>query len=193
MDKNLRGIAEQVNIWTLRQDIKILISHLEDMTRNFLASHDHWIHRKENVEAGQLTEHILPPDVLKTILATAAPPLSTAVEPLQWYYENTFIQPLWTDQSLVYKVTLPLISTVTWRRVTVIAWPVPVGNHYVFQTVHVPTQFHCVYGLLRSTPVYDSHCYIVIAKTAALANTALVVARFTASPGELNSPELSTD
>ena len=36
-------------------------------------------------------------------------------------------------------------------------------------------------------------CYIVIAKTAALANTALVMARFTASPSELNSPELSTD
>ena len=32
------------------------------------------------------------------------------------------------------------------------------------QTVRVATQFPCVYELLRSTPVYDSHCYIVIAK-----------------------------
>ena len=92
MDKNLRGIAEQVYRWTHCQDIEILISHLEDMTCNFLASHNHWINRKENVEAGQLNEHILPPGVLKTILATEAPPLSTAVEPLQWYCENTFIK-----------------------------------------------------------------------------------------------------
>ena len=34
---------------------------------------------------------------------------------------------------------------------------------------------------------------LLLPKTAALANTALVMARFTASPGELNSPDLSTD
>ena len=93
-----------------------------------------------------------------------------------------------TDQSLVYKVTLPLISKVTWRRDTVIAWPVQIVSHYVSGTlpssvlfdtgninlvfeptfshivsvpliVPVAIQFSSVYELLHFTSVYDSHCY----------------------------------
>ena len=100
-----------------------------------MTAHDYWLHRKENLEAGQLTESLLPTEVLRSVLETAAPTLTTIVEPVQWYYENLNVQPLHLERSLVFRVNLPIVETTPYRYLQFAVWPIPLQSGYLHLTL----------------------------------------------------------
>ena len=79
----------------------------------------------ENMEAGRLTENILPPDVLLQILSTVARDQARLVEPIQWYYENTMIIPIWMEPQLIYQARLPMVDAIPCHHISFNTWPVP--------------------------------------------------------------------
>ena len=50
-----------INFMSIRHNTEVVISHIEHICRDFLADHDFWLHRKESLELGRLTEALLPP------------------------------------------------------------------------------------------------------------------------------------
>ena len=93
-----------------------------------LQSHEAFLHRKENLEAGRLTENILPHEVLKSILSNSDDGSTQMISPLQWYYENTAVVPIWFDHCLVYRAKLPLVGSTEWHHVIIRCWPMPLGD-----------------------------------------------------------------
>ena len=82
VNSRLRGLKLRSEMLVKRSEMEILISRLEDITRQFVRSHEAWLHRKENLEAGRLTENLLPPSVLESIL-TSERQQGQPIRPLQ--------------------------------------------------------------------------------------------------------------
>ena len=134
-DQKLRVLEQFVNRLTVRQDIEVTLGHLEEIGSDFLTAQDYWLHRKDNLEAGQLTEILLPTEVLRSVLETAAPTLTTIVEPVQWYYDNLNVQPLHFERSLVFRVNLPIVETTPYRYLQFAVWPIPLQSGYLHLTL----------------------------------------------------------
>ncbi len=115
----------RIRVQEARTDVEVLLTQIEDATRRYITAHEAFIHRKENLEAGRLTENILPPDVLQSLLGRADNENAQFVSPIQWYYENSVVIPIWTDTHLIYRTRLPLVDPIAWHHVTVQKWPVP--------------------------------------------------------------------
>ena len=124
----LSFLHQRLHIQERRMDIELMLQELESITHNYVRSHEAFLHRKENLEAGRLTENILSPEILQSILDSPGDGNVCIISPLQWYYENTAIVPIWIDQRLIYRARLPLVELVGWHHVTVHRWPVPVGD-----------------------------------------------------------------
>ncbi len=125
----LSSLARQLQLQTIRMDIEQILTQLEAAAQRFVRSHEAWLHRKENLEAGRLTENILPPPVLKSILNAAAQPADARrITPIQWYYEHIAIIPIWTGRTLIYKTRLPVVSPTQWHFVSLHKWPMPLKD-----------------------------------------------------------------
>ena len=127
LDNKIRGLAVKSAARHRRFDMEMLLAQLEDVSRRFVRSHEAWLHRKENLEAGRLTENILPPTVLMEILSQDEE--GQMVSPIQWYYEHAEIIPIWTEKYLVYKTRLPVVLPVQWHYVTLRQWPMPLQEY----------------------------------------------------------------
>ena len=58
-----------INFMSIRHNTEVVISHIEHICRDFLADHDFWLHRKESLELGRLTEALLPPPLPPEVFA----------------------------------------------------------------------------------------------------------------------------
>ena len=123
--QSISHLDEELRLQQERTDVELLVSELERAAHRYEQSYGIWERRKENLEAGRLTENLLPPDILKSILKTAVGQDSTTVQPLQWYYEYTTVLPIWSARRLVYKVQLPVVAYDSWHHVNLKPWPVP--------------------------------------------------------------------
>lgn len=113
----------------LQVNINTVISQLEDIAHRYVRAHEAWEHRKENLEAGRLTESILPPSILESILAPADAFGAQLIEPIQWYYEHATVIPIWTEEYLVYKTCLPVVAPVRWHFIDLKQWPMPLDDY----------------------------------------------------------------
>ncbi len=138
LDSDLSSIVKRIRIQERRTNIEFLLNELDKITQRFVHAHEAFLHRKENLEAGRLTENILPPSVLYDILTSAGQEMAQMIQPIQWYYENTAIIPIWTEDKLIYRTRLPLVDPVPWHHVTIEAWPVPIREWEA--TVLIPPQ-----------------------------------------------------
>ena len=93
-----------------RQAVSELVTQMLLSAQQYARSCDQWQQRKTHLEAGRLTETLLPPTTLKELLASVLPQTGRIVQPLQWYYEQSPVTPVWTNNVLIYRVKLPLIS-----------------------------------------------------------------------------------
>ena len=128
VDDRVRSLMECVYQQEARANIEEVLYQLERLGDRYVQAHEAWLHRKENLEAGRLTENILPPLVLQDILDSAAGHASQPVTPLQWYYEHLTVVPIWTESYLVYRTQLPVVMPQAWHHVELHAWPVPVDE-----------------------------------------------------------------
>lgn len=124
----LKNVVSQIRNLNLKVDMEFMISQLEAISHRYVRSHEAFIHRKENLETGLLTEHLLPPSVLTTILTTSKGLPGQLIEPLQWYYEHSSIIPIWTEEYLVYKTRLPVVDPVQWQYIHLHQYPMPMKS-----------------------------------------------------------------
>ena len=72
------------------------------------------------------------------------PVSSEIISPHEWYYQNTFVQPLWTgDNIILFKATLPLVAVDAWRHLQFQVWPYFLENvilNLTFLQVYYTTQ-----------------------------------------------------
>ena len=114
IDGQLRGLELKSHTLEKKFEFEVLVSCLEDVAHRFVRSHEAWLHRKENLEAGRLTENLLPPTILESILTSEQQPREP-IHPIQWYYEHTTVIPIWTSEYLVYKTQLPVVLPARWQ------------------------------------------------------------------------------
>ena len=134
----LHLLQRWTNAFNVRHQWDSIMDQLESLTDYFLDNHQAWKTRRGNVEIGRLTESILPPDVLLNMLNLNLPVSSEIISPYEWYYQNTIVKPLWTDDDIiVFKATLPLVAVDAWRHLQFQVWPIPLGEHYI--RLNLPT------------------------------------------------------
>ena len=188
--QQLRDVQRHVNRLNTRVDILDIIDHIDHMCRDYLSSYDFWLQRRSSLESGRLTEQLLPPDVLRNVLSRNIPDGAQPIVPISWYYRTLSVQPVTVGATLVYSVSLPLVSTYTWRFVEIHVWPYPVKNGSIelpqtvlhntardqvvinpqcmgeqpvvctTHAIHMAEQYPCIQGLLCDIPFYDKTCYI---------------------------------
>lgn len=125
IDGHLSQIGQQFQYISQRIDVEVLLTQIEAIGNRYVRAHEAWLHRKENLEAGRLTENILPPSVLTSILSTDDDQLYRMITPIQWYYEHVTITPIWTSDQLIYRTRLPVIAGTRWHYIAFQAWPMP--------------------------------------------------------------------
>ena len=123
-------IDRNIAMLSLRHDIEVIVSHVDHLCRDFLNDFQHWLSTKENLEIGRLTESLLPPEILSGILQTIKMEDVEAVSPISWYYRTLDVLPLIVNNSLVYKVNIPLVRTDPWRFMKIDVFPFPLATHY---------------------------------------------------------------
>ena len=89
-----------------QQAVSELVTQMLLSAQQYARSCDQWQQRKTHLEAGRLTETLLPPTTLKELLASVLPQTGRIVQP----HEQSPVTPVWTNNVLIYRVKLPLIS-----------------------------------------------------------------------------------
>ena len=123
--EELKGIHNTLLRHEQRADVETLLYELDRVALRYVRSHEAFLNRKANLEAGLLTENLLPPGILFQILRSVAEENAEVIFPIQWYYQNIIVTPIWTEEALVYRARLPMVDHVPWHHITVTAWPVP--------------------------------------------------------------------
>ena len=127
----LSTFTNQIQSLQFRARTELFISELERAGHLFLEQYSHWHQRKEHLELGRLSESLLPPDILLEILSASSHQSFEIIRPIEWYYEEVRLVPMWTDHLLVYKAVLPLVSQTVWNLVSITSWPTPSHHHFV--------------------------------------------------------------
>ena len=113
------------------------IGQLEREVHEIHQDEDNYQMKKEHLENDKLTEEILPPAQLQMILTSTLMGSMKIVAPLEWYYENCKVQPIWTGEHLVYRVKLPLIKPANYVLYEFKALPFPSHHINVTQKLQV--------------------------------------------------------
>ena len=119
VNNGLSGVLGQIRMVRNQQAIGELVTQMLLSAQQYARSCYHWQQRKTHLEAGRLTETLLPPTTLKELLASVLFQTGRIVQPLQWYYEKSPVTPVWTDNVLIYRAKLPLMSPEQWHFVTI--------------------------------------------------------------------------
>ena len=85
-------------------------------------------HQKSSLELGRLTEDVLTLPQLDFLKLKATSVATLPINPIQWYYEHSFIYPVWGGDTLIYRVKLPLINARSYTRYHLASWPVAYVN-----------------------------------------------------------------
>ncbi len=115
-------------------NIEVLLATIEQQTYLLDRSHDLQHQRKADLEAGRLTEAILPVSDLTNIIDAAHGKGLRPPSTYQWFYEHSKIEPLWSEEDeslLVYRVILPFVDGDIYDAYTLMPFPVPANNFVV--------------------------------------------------------------
>ena len=155
--KHLRDIEayisklhEHMTTWTAISTIafeRVRVSLRIDQCLSALESiHNYWFHQQDlyrrqraALESGLLTEDILPPADLGTILA-ASRRVGQYAPGAEWFYQFIRIRPMWEDkEALVFTADLPLTDRVKYLRYHLWSWPVAHNASGYSLQIQVPT------------------------------------------------------
>ena len=125
ISRQISGQANMINHLLERIEIGEFLASLEALHFQWIRQTDHFQEQRCALEAGWLTETILPPTELHHLLR-AAHNAGYHSAPVSWYYEHVSISALWEDpDQLVFKAELPFIDSATFLRYQFYSWPVP--------------------------------------------------------------------
>ena len=130
LNKQINSLHSTVRVIYWEGNIDKAITQLELYCRDYLRLYDSWLRKRQHMEAGHLNEHLLSRTELLSILASSPNFDAQPVTPIEWYYENVIITPLWMSDQRVYKTVLPLVPGTDWHHYRVQQFPVPVAGYY---------------------------------------------------------------
>ena len=115
-----------------------VLDSLEALHTTWRRGIDAWQGQRRALEAGWLTEDILPRGELGRILdAGRASGFHTPA--LHWYYEHVRIHALWEERGrLVFRVSLPLVDSGHYLRYTMRSWEVPSKSPGYYTQLQLP-------------------------------------------------------
>ena len=102
-----------------------VVSTLEHITGSCIQSLQRYARQKASLEMGRLTEDIMSPAQLHKVLRLATTASTYPIDPIQWYYEHSHVYPVWGQETLIYRVKLPLVDGRSYNRYNLASWPVP--------------------------------------------------------------------
>jgi hypothetical protein len=84
--------------------------------------------QKNALEQGRLHESILPRNVLREVADLQSHPEIGLISPIEWYYSYVTLTPLWDEETLAYRVAVPLVDKTPYIGYEVETFPIPVEN-----------------------------------------------------------------
>ena len=128
-----RDIERRVDFLDACQRIDESIASLTSVHAVWLRDLIKFQRQRASVEAGRLTEVILPPKELIEIVR-AGHKLGFSAPPIAWFYGHVRIVPMWKDGlSLVFTADLPLTENVKYLRYFFWTWPIANAKGYTVQ------------------------------------------------------------
>ena len=173
------GNTGMLNHLLQRTQIGELLASLEALHSQWSRHADQFRDQRRSLEAGWLTEDILPAKDLYKVLQTARTQ-GLHTPHITWYYEHVRIHAFWENQhQLVFKAALPLLEAASYLRYTFSSWPVPTSPGTFRFQLQVPPDIaiHTATGVLfqpslclgqspqicRPGPLYD-HTHFTCAR-----------------------------
>ena len=126
-------VIKMVNNLIWARHIDLNIGQMESAVNDFYAQQQNFHGHRLQLERGWLTEDILPPRVLGTLLQQIQNHHMTAAVS-EWYYQNVHVEPLWDyGKQLAYQVVLPGMSSENYLAYKLRYFKVPVGGNHLRQ------------------------------------------------------------
>ena len=124
----LPKLTSEVNKLALQVEIERIIEDMEvkwDTLRNL---QELYLHQRHDLQAGKLTEQLLPVSALTNILIKSQTQLRNPLD-LNWYYMHNEVRPMWANPDyLVFEVMLRFVRPTKFLLYTISTWPVPVSE-----------------------------------------------------------------
>lgn len=108
----------------IQEKMSLIRRHVEDIRRVIIEHDDH----RHALEEGRLDEYLMPRVTLRDILQLQKVDGAEMIQPLEWYYSNCHVRPLWGDSYLGFIVHLPLVEGRTYEGFSIETFPVPIPN-----------------------------------------------------------------
>ena len=108
----------------ISEKVELVERHLDllDMIKSTYQGHRRFLER------GFLDEALLSRQVMREVANLHRLPGAKLINPIEWYYTNVHISPLWRGESLAYQVHLPLVDPIPHLGYIVRSFPVPIVN-----------------------------------------------------------------
>ena len=127
MDQHVHGIIVYNHI---REQVLRITQHV-DIYKEVVRTQ---ARTRATLEGGKLRESLLPRQVLVD-LANLQNTRAELVQPLEFYYMNVEIIPLWKGEILGFKVSIPLVDSAVFMGYQIKSFPVPLSNESATFTI----------------------------------------------------------
>ena len=119
------NLTQEINVLSLHITVDEVIHEVEMEYQWTLRQHNHYARLRQGLEAGRLTEGLLPPTLLYDIRVRSGLAL---MDPIEWYYENVPLTTIW-DSTPFFVAYLPLVQPGSWLLYQLRAFPVPAQDN----------------------------------------------------------------
>ena len=123
---NFRITSDSVQILDLKVKLEHTLVSLEQSVHRVISFYNRRRRQINSLYHHLLTEDLLPPSQLQKILKQAQS-LRFATMPVEWYYENCRVSPVWTSiEEFTFRVTLPLHDGKNYIFYSITSFPFPI-------------------------------------------------------------------
>jgi len=131
--QTVSALTTRIDALTLAREIDVNINHLFELVDIFQTQKQIFQTQKNHLQRGWLSEEILPPDQLVSILRAIQDSHFGVLSNI-WYYEYLPVTPLWElPQDLVYKILVPGLSAVDYLHYAIHYFYIPLGEEHLRQ------------------------------------------------------------
>ena len=149
------NLTHLMDSWQLKFGIESALHGVDLLTLELQRQQDLYRLWKRSLEYGHLTEDLFPQSAFQMIAEKSSFQL---MHPLEWYYQNVVVYPMWKSHSseLAYMVELPLLAHGNWILYNIASFPVPLDEHTVSVIAAQQVAVDTLQGLMLQL---HAHCY----------------------------------
>lgn len=126
--------SSKVELLRVEMEVERILEDLELLTDAYEETTTVYHIQRGALEWGKLSEDILTIEQLKQILYRGKGQNMIGITPVEWYYRYSTVEPIWADDdTLVFRVALPLIGSKQYIRYNIESFPVPLKDNATVQ------------------------------------------------------------